>query len=87
MATIVTALHEEENVKSVTKSDIMLKYVDREHHFERSYEEPIMSHPEKRRKFGNVRAIVTGGNLEQDNPESFIFHIGDVWRSINISPN
>lgn len=54
--------------------------------FKRSYEEPIMSHPEKRRKFGNVRAIVADENLEQDEPESFIFNIGDgdeyLWTKI-----
>lgn len=47
--------------------------------FKRKYEGPPPNYAEKRMKFGNVRAVVAEENTvdEQEEPESFIFNIGD----------
>lgn len=54
--------------------------------FKRRYEGSNFGHPDIRRKFGNVRAIVAEENLEQAEPESFIFNIGDgdeyLWTKV-----
>lgn len=54
--------------------------------FKRRFEGPPPNHPEKRRKFSNVRAIVAEETLEDEEPESFIFNIGDgdeyLWTKV-----